>query len=548
MAMTHLLHRRVPLGFLAAQLGDRGTALTLLCRCALRARERNSTATDRNLMEIQDKRTALKRHIDTWQGIQDLHMSIVWQFRHSSDPGPLAVIIEAAASPESLNAPTATETLDPGSSSSSSSSSPTRDFGVPLQALKAEDVQLWLPSALLTRLQAVLSPDNHKITREGRVRVGIPSTYTTQAEEMGNWGEERSKWVTGSPTLVGSSQWMAMNEMAVNETVMNEMAMNEMAADETAVNETAADKTANEAMKSEPASAMASTTGFYMVVIPCSDEHRAHQCIAQADDALEDICRLRRILTGIADFKQLNINSTGQHTIGRTRSLFTKFQEKGGSWESRLRILNDMDIRGPGGNSDEYSSKGHYEILWIWLVPRSSSDGTVLLDGIEGEINPEELLDNIKVEWAQNQARVERWGEEVTLLEEEMRRVIEYLSGRQGGGANSPANTRICWQRCSVVWPLIFELLALQFADLWVPYLQQRGNHTVPAWGACYLTAQQKKPARTVMRSRTMPATARAGTSVSTATVQRALECSESEDSENGDVLCTHLSRTSRLD
>jgi hypothetical protein len=48
-------------------------------------------------------------------------------------------------------------------------------------------------------------------------------------------------------------------------------------------------------------------------------------CIAQADDALAELCRQRRIVTGLVLFKKLNISGTGQKKNTRLRTLFQRF-------------------------------------------------------------------------------------------------------------------------------------------------------------------------------------------------------------------------------
>ncbi|TFK80022.1 hypothetical protein K466DRAFT_504583, partial [Polyporus arcularius HHB13444] len=413
---------------LGLEIEEQHSQCNCVSRRGLQVREKNSSGTDGSLAEIQEKRTTLKRRIDTWQALQDLHMPIVPQFRHSGDPAALTAIIEAAAVRPAPPPPPP----------------PTSNTKV-----KAEDISLWLPSALPPRLRATLGPG--LVNKERRLR------------------------------------------------------------------------------------------------------------IAQADDALEDIRRLRRILTGIADFKRLNINGTGQRTIGKARTLFTKFQEKvrraaaryravraalesldkGGDWEVRLKVLHDADIRGPGRDSDEYTSEGRYEVSWIWLVGRGA-DGT-LPGGVEGELDPGEILENIKVEWARSQARAERWGEEVILLEEEMRRVIEYFEWKatwwreqRSRRSRLPAALQRGLGAYAEYQAAVFEGLASRCTDLWVPYLRKR-SRALPAWTARYPTAGEKTKT-SLGRSRVgaMPSAARVGTSASTATAQEALESSGSDSSDTG--------------
>ena len=50
--------------------------------------------------------------------------------------------------------------------------------------------------------------------------------------------------------------------------------------------------------------------------------------IAQADDALADICRLRQLITGLTNFKKLNVSGTGNKPNTRMRTLHTRMMNK----------------------------------------------------------------------------------------------------------------------------------------------------------------------------------------------------------------------------
>jgi hypothetical protein len=97
----------------------------------------------------------------------------------------------------------------------------------------------------------------------------------------------------------------------------------------------------------------------------------------------------------------------------------------------KLRFLEKHDIQFPKtGREDEIArlvgsrsiagvDKSYRDISWIW-------SGMALVDiGEEGNKEAEEVL---CVEWCKARSRVQRWGEEVDLLVEEMRRVVTYFS------------------------------------------------------------------------------------------------------------------------
>ncbi|TFK79970.1 hypothetical protein K466DRAFT_504692 [Polyporus arcularius HHB13444] len=396
---------------------------------AIRAHERNSSATDGNLADLQEKRNGLTRRIDTWRGMQDLHMPVVAHTADSETPPPPRPTSSSHLNSANIPSPGASNSPSPG-------------------LTKAENIRLWLPSALPPVLRA-----------------SLPSGL--------------------------------------------------------------ADK-----------------------------ERRLR--IAQADDALEDLRRLRRIITGIADFSRLNITGTGQRTGGKVRTLFSKFQAKvrraaeryraaraalvsldsGGEWEGRFRELHDSDIRGPGRESD-VPSEGRYEISWIWLVPRGSS--MTLPDGVDGQLDPSEFLENVKVEWARSKARAERWGEEVLLLKEEMRRVIEYFEwkaswwrAQPARRSDAPSALRRGLSSYAEYQASVFESIANHCARRWVPYLRTRAE-TMPTWAARYDIPDTKQRTQKETVGVAQPSDTRAGTSVSTALPEELRADSSGSDSDSAD-------------
>ncbi|KAF5375506.1 hypothetical protein D9615_009182 [Tricholomella constricta] len=84
-------------------------------------------------------------------------------------------------------------------------------------------------------------------------------------------------------------------------------------------------------------------------------------------------------------------------------------------WNASFPFLADSDIKQLSGNNDE--SEGRRTISWIWTRYGAGSQ----LDCEEG------LQDILRIEWCKSKARADRWSEEVQLLLEEMRRVLEFF-------------------------------------------------------------------------------------------------------------------------
>jgi hypothetical protein len=142
------------------------------------------------------------------------------------------------------------------------------------------------------------------------------------------------------------------------------------------------------------------------------------------------------------------------------------------TWQELYPPLNNHDNCGPGKELEEVStSDGQYTPSWIWLSNPNVTTG----DPTQSTVSPDEVNEDMWVEWAQSIARANCWEEEVILLQEEMQQVIHFLDWKSKDWA-SKADVR-----AGVVTPevslglaayahkqaSIFRNLAVQFCWHW---------------------------------------------------------------------------------
>lgn len=214
--------------------------------------------------------------------------------------------------------------------------------------------------------------------------------------------------------------------------------------------------------------------------------------VAQADDALGELKRLLRISATIRDYKRVQVGGVSQKVNTRARNLLERFHQKtlrcarrytaaynamcaldpGGDWSARLRFLDHAkDVRSPHRDRDEESAKGKREaegtrqLSWIWRVQLPLRVST-------------EIGDSMRVEWAKSRARAMRWGEEIVLLREEMRRVIQYLDWKSRwwkelciGRSDAHPETRRGQAAYAHKQADMFRNMGLSFAQKWYPLL-----------------------------------------------------------------------------
>ncbi|KAJ7754658.1 hypothetical protein DFH07DRAFT_868558 [Mycena maculata] len=112
-----------------------------------------------------------------------------------------------------------------------------------------------------------------------------------------------------------------------------------------------------------------------------------------------------------------------------------------GAWERKLRVLEEGDIRalnervlseeeeaekeklvqlgafiegGVAGVGSVATGETHRKLSWIWYTSKATDPSEA------------ELTDALRIEWCKAYARTRRWREDVVLVEEEMRRTIEF--------------------------------------------------------------------------------------------------------------------------
>ena len=234
--------------------------------------------------------------------------------------------------------------------------------------------------------------------------------------------------------------------------------------------------------------------------------------LAQLRDSLIELRRVRRIRHSLLTNHQTQIAGQGQRSGTRSRTLIdstedriSKFAQRyriaysallqldpTGEWQETYLELKEEDNRGPGKEQHEQSlGDGSYTFSWIWLLnPRACDTGES-----EGELgaSDEEVNDAMRVQWVTSSARMERWVEEVELLQEEMRRVVTYLEWKSGqwmGKQDARSTTAALsiqsgLQAYAHKQARIYHDLAVAFSKLWRPTLVSYGlKHT---WVTLYM-------------------------------------------------------------
>ncbi|KAH7917830.1 hypothetical protein BV22DRAFT_1108497 [Leucogyrophana mollusca] len=144
---------------------------------------------------------------------------------------------------------------------------------------------------------------------------------------------------------------------------------------------------------------------------------------AQAHDALNELRQSLRSRSYMLRFKDRFLRGQGANTRARNFALLAlgtlgPLLGKVG-WKNALRPLENDDIRPMTQDVDAPTSEGRRRLSWIWLTIGYS-------EGLDEEAD-EGLQDAIRLEWCKARARAMRWTEEVELLFEEKRRVLQFM-------------------------------------------------------------------------------------------------------------------------
>ena len=235
--------------------------------------------------------------------------------------------------------------------------------------------------------------------------------------------------------------------------------------------------------------------------------------MAQAQDSLIELRHTRKVHRKLMMNHYMQIAGQGQRANTCSRSVLNsvkgriaKFVERyrvtyrallqldpTGNWQEVYLELKDADNRGPGKEADEGGvGDGSYSCSWIWLPNPRVPDS---IDGDLGEegASEEDVNEALRVEWTTSFARLERWNEEVDLLEEEMHRVVmfmewksqDWLAKADASWADLTPDVQSGLSMYAKKQAAIHCDLAVSFAKLWHPTLTSYGlQHS---WNTEYL-------------------------------------------------------------
>ena len=228
-------------------------------------------------------------------------------------------------------------------------------------------------------------------------------------------------------------------------------------------------------------------------------EHEQQFRLAQLEDSLIELRRVRRIRRTLIVNHKIQIAGQGRRPNTRSHSMIDSIEERiakftrryraarrallqldpSGNWQDTYLELKDCDNRGPGKEQEEQRlGDGTYTTSWIWLANPRACNPSGAMDPDE-DATDEEVNDAMRVEWATSFARLERWTEEIELLQEEMRRVVaflewkavDWLAKREARSALVTPDIQSGLDAYARKQAAVYRGLAVSFSVLWRPTL-----------------------------------------------------------------------------
>ncbi|KAJ7495442.1 hypothetical protein FB451DRAFT_1077072 [Mycena latifolia] len=244
-------------------------------------------------------------------------------------------------------------------------------------------------------------------------------------------------------------------------------------------------------------SAIAAAAGAGREVPSCTIDIKQHEYrlrVGQGNEALHEVRRLLLVRTHLYKLKdthsrgvRANMRSgdkiaalndrirraAAQYRAARKALVTLGRALKRNEWERTLQELKEEDVRGLPRARRAEKEKEQRPISWIWITQEYDPG------------NDEAMTEGVRIEWAKARARRLRWSEEVDLLEEEMRRVMQFLGWRaacwreQVGVRGLPEGAQLEGETAYALGQAALQTtLAEQFAVDWktLPELIKRGR------------------------------------------------------------------------
>lgn len=236
--------------------------------------------------------------------------------------------------------------------------------------------------------------------------------------------------------------------------------------------------------------------------------------LAQVQDNLVDLRRLRRTLRSLRTYFKSNVVGEGQKTQTKSRTIESGVTvrinrtvrryrlayaallslDPTGDWRNEYLELTNKDNRGPGKELYEQGvGDGHYAMSWIWGGSSGSTEG-------------DEVNETVRYEWMTCRARADRWREELDLLREEMRRVIAFLEWKSQSWGESvsshlgsvTADIQNGIDAYARKQEATYHELAISLANQWIPHLLASGLDVswakIYPWATKMISPAPKKP------------------------------------------------------